>query len=102
MAKTNAQNIASGHLTEEDKLGLRALLAQMEAMSARVRQALDQDAPSASVAAAPLGQGSVLDVLSPESSAIAELDDKVAAPPPVTEPTPPSTVDHAEGTMDLD
>lgn len=101
MAKANAQNIASGHLTDEDKLGLRALLAQMDAISARVRQALGQDAPLAGVAAAPLGQASALDVLSPENSAIAELDDKVPAPP-VTEPTPPSTVDHAEGAMDLD
>lgn len=102
MAKANADNIQVGHLTDDDKLGLRALLTQMEAMSARVRQALGEDAPLTGVAAAPRGQGSVLDVLSPENSAFADPDDKVTAPPPVTEPTPPSTIDHAEGAMELD
>lgn len=103
MAKANADNIAAGRLTDEDRLGLRALLTQMNAMSTRVRQLLGEDAPCPGVAAAPLGQGSALDILSPENSAIAHQDDKlITAPPPVTEPTPPSTIDHAEGAMELD
>lgn len=85
MAKANADNIAAGRLTDEDRLGLRALLTQMDAMSTRVRHLLGEDAPCPRVAAAPLGQGKL-----------------VTAPPPVTEPTPPSTIDHAEGAMDLD
>lgn len=102
MAKNNADNIAQGQLTDDDKVGLRALLAQMDAMSARIREALGE-APPSNVTATRLGQDTaVLDVPSPQDSAIAEPDEKETGALPVTEPTPPSTIDHAEGSMDLD
>ncbi|KAM5351521.1 hypothetical protein ACJ41O_004244 [Fusarium nematophilum] len=100
MARTNAGNIGTGHLTDGDKLSLRALLTQMDAMGARIRCLLGEE-PSG-VTAAMLGQEDVIpSILSPQDSAIAEPLDKVTAPP-VTEPTPPSTIDHAEGAMELD
>ena len=103
MAKANANNIASGYLTDDDKLGLRALLAEMDAIGARIRQKLGDDAPLTDVAAPSLrDQGSALDILSPEDSAIADPDEKVTAPPPVTEPTPPLTIDNTDGSMELD
>ncbi|KAH6998516.1 hypothetical protein BKA56DRAFT_608056 [Ilyonectria sp. MPI-CAGE-AT-0026] len=102
MAKNNVDNIAQGQLTDDDKVGLRALLAQMDAMSARIREALGE-APPSNVTATRLGQDTaVLDVPSPQDSAIAEPDEKETGALPVTEPTPPSTIDHAEGSMDLD
>ncbi|KAF4984024.1 hypothetical protein FZEAL_682 [Fusarium zealandicum] len=99
MAKTDAGNIATGNLTGGDKLSLRALLSQMDAMGARIRQLLGE--PS-SVTAAMLDQDVIPNILSPGDSAMAEPLDKVTALPPVTEPTPPSTIDHAEGAMELD
>ncbi|KAM4054729.1 PHD-finger domain-containing protein [Hirsutella rhossiliensis] len=97
MAKSNADNIAVGHLTQDDRMGLRALLAQIDAMGARIRQVLGDDKPA------------------PEPSAVsADARTPVSEPPsinesgklepiaPVAEPTPPSTVDHAEGSMELD
>ncbi|KAF4450036.1 hypothetical protein FALBO_16550 [Fusarium albosuccineum] len=99
MAKSDASNITAGHLTDVDKLSLRALLTQMDAMGARIRQLLGE--PSG-VTTAMLDQEDVIpNILSPQDSAIAEPLDKVA-PLPVTEPTPPSTIDHAEGSMELD
>ncbi|KAJ3518994.1 hypothetical protein NM208_g14302 [Fusarium decemcellulare] len=99
MAKSDAGNITAGHLTDVDKLSLRALLTQMDAMGARIRQLLGE--PSG-VTTAMLDQEDVIpNILSPQDSAIAEPLDKVA-PLPVTEPTPPSTIDHAEGSMELD
>lgn len=95
MAQHNAANkVGAGKLTDCDRIGLRALLAQMDAMSARIRDALgeaprmlerDNDMPN---------------ILSPEESVV-DTTGKMT-PTPVTEPTPPSTIDHAEGTMDLD
>lgn len=87
-------------MTDSDKISLRALLAQMDVMSARIRQALGESPPD--VAANMFDQDMVSDLLSPQDSAIAEPPEKVTAPLPVTEPTPPSTIDHVEGAMDLD
>ncbi|KAK7404182.1 hypothetical protein QQX98_010024 [Neonectria punicea] len=102
MAKTNADNIALGQLTSNDKVSLRALLAQMDAMGARIREVLGE-APPSHITAAMLGQDSaVLDVPSPQDSAIAEPHEKDLGALPITEPTPPSTIDHAESSMDLD
>ncbi|KAH6963846.1 hypothetical protein DER45DRAFT_126257 [Fusarium avenaceum] len=100
MAKTDAANVATGHLTDNDKHSLRALLTQMDAMGARIRHLLGEPT-SATAIATMLDQDAIPSILSPQDSAIAEPLDKVAAPP-VTEPTPPSTIDHAEGSMDLD
>ncbi|GJN77519.1 hypothetical protein PLIIFM63780_001010 [Purpureocillium lilacinum] len=98
MAKANADNIASGNLTDDDKQGLRATLAQMEAMSARIRQVLGDDKPLHDNAAG------AADARTPvsEPPGIHESSEKLEQLPPVTEPTPPSTIDHAEGSMDLD
>ncbi|CAJ0553906.1 Ff.00g124180.m01.CDS01 [Fusarium sp. VM40] len=100
MAKTDAANVATGHLTDNDKHSLRALLTQMDAMGARIRHLLGEPT-SATAIATMLDQDAIPSILSPQDSAIAEPLDKVTAPP-VTEPTPPSTIDHAEGSMDLD
>ena len=98
MTKTDASNISTGHLTDNDKLSLRALLTQMDAMGSRIRQLLGEpDGVSASM----LKEDVIPSILSPQDSAIAEPLDKVTALP-VTEPTPPSTIDHAEGAMELD
>ena len=98
MAKANADNIASGNLTEDDKQGLRATLSQMEAMSARIRQVLGDDKPLHDNAAG------AADARTPvsEPPGIHESSEKLEQLPPLTEPTPPSTIDHAEGSMDLD
>ncbi|KAF5655431.1 essential subunit of the histone deacetylase rpd3s complex [Fusarium heterosporum] len=97
MTKTDAANLATGHLTDNDKLSLRALLTQMDSMGARIRHILGEPV---GVTATMLDQDVIPSILSPQDSAIAEPLDKVSAP--VTEPTPPSTIDHAEGSMELD
>ncbi|WZH44814.1 uncharacterized protein QYS62_005842 [Fusarium acuminatum] len=102
MAKTDAANVATGHLTDNDKLSLRALLTQMDTMGARIRHLLGEPiGATATATATMLDQDAIPSILSPQDSAIAEPFDKITAPP-VTEPTPPSTIDHAEGSMDLD
>ncbi|KAF4996880.1 hypothetical protein FGRMN_4201 [Fusarium graminum] len=97
MTKTDAANLATGHLTDNDKLSLRALLTQMDTMGARIRHLLGEPV---GVTATMLDQDVIPSILSPQDSAIAEPLDKVSAP--ITEPTPPSTIDHAEGSMELD
>ncbi|RDA92368.1 hypothetical protein CP533_4409 [Ophiocordyceps camponoti-saundersi (nom. inval.)] len=90
MAKTNAATLSKGPLSPSDRRGLGALLAQMEAMSTRIRSMLDEkpspsSSSSPSAATAPTGAG------------------VVHTAQPLAEPTPPSTVDHAEGSsMDLE
>lgn len=98
MTKTDAGNIATGHLTDSDKLSLRVLLAQMDAMGSRIRHLLGEPDTTTMLDQ----EHEIPSILSPQDSAIAEPLDKVAVPPPVTEPTPPSTIDHAEGAMELD
>ncbi|KAM0434421.1 hypothetical protein ACHAPT_003517 [Fusarium lateritium] len=102
MTKTDAGNIATGHLTDSDKLSLRALLAQMNAMGSRIRHLLGEPDTTAMLDLDLDQEHDIPSILSPQDSAIAEPLDKVAASLPVTEPTPPSTIDHAEGSMELD
>ncbi|PNY26867.1 Uncharacterized protein TCAP_03203 [Tolypocladium capitatum] len=98
IAKGNADNIASGQLTRDDKQSLRATLTQMEAMSVRIREVLGDDKPSPETPAMMAHAHTPVS----ESSGITESSEKLKSTAPVTEPTPPSTVDHAEGSMDLD
>ncbi|CVK92743.1 hypothetical protein FPRO06_02668 [Fusarium proliferatum] len=100
MAKADASNLSTGHLTESDKLSLRVLLNQMDSMGARIRHLLGEPEP-VNISATMQDQDVIPSILSPQDSAIAEPLDKVMTHP-VTEPTPPSTIDHAEGSMDLD
>jgi hypothetical protein len=97
MAKTNADNIQFGRLSEDDRLGLRAMMLQMDAMSARIRKTLGEDSQSAASALASPGATSVAEV-TPMSSP----REKLQTIHPVTEPTPPSTIEHGDGSMDLD
>lgn len=127
MAQSNADNIVLNKLTEADRLGLRAMLTQMDAMSSRIRQVLggvqhgtnNNEAIAIDTASVGEGRGkgpadivaaprtpALTEVKAEGSSPVVEMADVSRAntdtPPLVTEPTPPSTVDHAEGPMDLD
>jgi hypothetical protein len=98
MAKANADNFTPEKMTDNDKLGLRTMLAQMEAMSSRIRYLLGEDFPPSSP------PGMIIQGTTPISEPPGEIDtpEKVEQLAPVTEPTPPSTFDQAEGSMDLD
>lgn len=100
MAKGDADNIASGNLVQNDRMSLRAMLAQMDAMGDRIRHLLGDEAPpTASMPkAADAGSPTITDT----SGVDTFLPEKTEPSAPVTEPTPPSTVDHGEGTMELD
>lgn len=98
MAKGNADNMNFGTLTADDRQSLRATLAQMEAMSTRIREVLGDEKPLSGSPAAPAGARTPVS----EPSGSHEPTEKLEALAPVTEPTPPSTVDHAEGSMDLE
>ncbi|KAG6257778.1 hypothetical protein E4U23_000020 [Claviceps purpurea] len=130
MAQSNADNIALNKLTDADRLGLRAMLTQMDAMSSRIRQVLggaqhgtnNNEAIAIDAASAGKGRGkgpadmvaaprtpALTEVKAEGSSPVMEMPGvsgvcraNMDTPPLVTEPTPPSTVDHAEGPMDLD
>lgn len=103
MAKSSADNIALNQLTDTDQLGLRAMLTQMEAMSTRIRQVLGEEQTAGPHTPAPKAIKAGMSSPVTESNGISHLHHaKMDTPPPVTEPTPPSTVDHAEGPMDLD
>ncbi|KJZ78955.1 hypothetical protein HIM_01728 [Hirsutella minnesotensis 3608] len=98
MAKSNADNIATGQLSQDDKQGLRALLAQMDAMRSRIREVLGEEkiAPEIPVSLAD-ARTPVSEIIDPN-----DMSDKLNMSAPLTEPTPPSTVDHAESSMDID
>ncbi|KAM0255566.1 hypothetical protein ACHAQJ_005637 [Trichoderma viride] len=99
MARGNADNIASGHLVQEDKMGLRAMLAQINAMGDRIRHLLGDEAPPpTSVIHKTTDRGSPVT----DTSDVDTFPEKTEPMAPVTEPTPPSTVDHGEVTMELD
>jgi hypothetical protein len=94
IAKGNAYSIARDQLAETDRQSLRALLAQMETMSASIRNILgDQNQPKTEPGLLPRASSLPSDVTDV---------DKMDTDPLVTEPTPPSTIDHAESTMDFD
>lgn len=122
MARSSADNLAAGNLTDDDKVGLRAMLAQMDAMGSRIRQMLGDKPQSPSTnthththtntntnttptpipgAATPPAEAEP-STISPERrkkrNNDTEQDPNALL---VTEPTPPSTVDH-EGAMELD
>ncbi|KAG6004233.1 hypothetical protein E4U21_001291 [Claviceps maximensis] len=103
MAQSNAENIALNQVTNTDRLGLRAMLAQMEAMSTRIRQVLGEE--ETVTPRTPALTAIKAEVSSPvtESTAVGDVQhDKTDSLPPVTEPTPPSTIDIAECHMELD
>lgn len=101
MAKGNADNIAYGRLAEDDKVSLRAMLAQMEAMSTRIRRALGEDT---GMSAASINDSNAVEAITPAPAAsdIDMFPNKIDQTLIVAEPTPPSTVDHGEGGMELD
>lgn len=89
IAKGNADSIARDRLAETDRQSLRALLAQMEAMSASIRTILGgEEEPAADRSHLTRNDSKDMDVMDTD--------------PLVTEPTPPSTIDHAEGVIDYD
>jgi len=97
MARSNADNIAAGNLTENDKIGLRAMMAQMDAMTARIRQVLGEDKQISSMPTPDAG------ATSPPAEHNHIRPRKEEEPHTrITEPTPPLTVDHADGSMELD
>jgi hypothetical protein len=95
IAQGDADNIARDQLATRDKVSLRALLAQMEAMSGKIREALGEEA-APSLPSTFGGQGPPSTIADSKGTV-----DKMDPEPPVTEPTPPSTIDH-EGAMDFD
>lgn len=98
MARGDADNIASGHLIHEDKMSLRAMLAQMNVMGDRIRRLLGDEAPPTALIHKAADSGSPIT----DTSGVDPFPEKTEPTAPVTEPTPPSTVDHGEGTMELD
>ncbi|UKZ80708.1 hypothetical protein TrVFT333_008471 [Trichoderma virens FT-333] len=98
IARGNADNIASGQLVQDDKMSLRAMLAQMNAMGDRIRHLLGDEAPPTELAHKATDTGSPIT----DTSGVDTFPEKTEPTAPVTEPTPPSTVDHGEGTMELD
>lgn len=117
MARGNADNFALGQLTDSDKLSLRAMLAQMDAMSSRIRQVLGDTKPTpqhissmptpdpTAAATPPAPSADHHHAIAPRSSSpIAPKEEEDTATAMTTmamlsEPTPPLTV---EGNMDLD
>ena len=95
IAQGDADNIARDQLATRDKVSLRALLAQMEAMSGKIRETLGEEAET-TLPSAFGGQGPPSTIADSKGTV-----DKMDPEPPVTEPTPPSTIDH-EGAMDFD
>lgn len=98
MARGSADSIASGRLSDDDKSGLRAMLAQMDAMSSKIRHLLGDKSQSPTVPT-PI-PGAATPPAEPSSSV--PKQDNEATSQPIAEPTPPSTVDHAESNMELD
>jgi hypothetical protein len=99
MARTSADNLAAETLTDNDRLGLRTMLAQMDAMSAKIRYLLGEDILPSSP------PDLIIQGTTPISEPPGDMDgpEKVEQLAPLTEPTPPSTFDQAdEGSMDLD
>jgi hypothetical protein len=99
MARASADNLAAETLTDNDRLGLRTMLAQMDAMSAKIRYLLGEDTLPSSP------PDLIIQGTTPISEPAGDMDgpEKVEQLAPLTEPTPPSTFDQAdEGSMDLD
>ncbi|KAJ2968599.1 hypothetical protein NQ176_g9100 [Zarea fungicola] len=131
MARGNADNITQGQLTPNDELSLRATLAQMEAMSSYIRQLLGDEEkhtiggnnmkhvssmptpdptaatpppPSPSLPLPAEAAKTVAQALS-SSPTIEPKQEEISgmmAMASLPEPTPPLTIDGADGLMDLD
>lgn len=119
MARGNADNFALGQLTDNDRLSLRAMLAQMDAMSSRIRQVLGDTKHVSSMptpdptAATPPPSLPLVDtrpskcaadtgVMSSSPIAPKKEEDAVSTMATLPEPTPPLTIENGEGSMDLD
>lgn len=94
IAEADAVNIANKQLQHKDKTSLRTLLAHMERMGSQIRALLCEDATP------------TLPSLPDQHRSTSHNEDdfpetKIEHDSLVTEPTPPSTIDH-EGGMDLD
>merc|ERR1712000_436488 len=93
IADADAVNIANKELQHKDKASLRALLAHMERMGSQIQAMLGEDATP------------TLPSLPDQSRSMSHDKDEefpeMKHDSLVTEPTPPSTIDH-EGGMDLD
>ncbi len=114
MARGNADNIALGQLADNDKLSLRAMLAQMDAMTSRIRQVLGDDKPPTQQCVSSMPTPDPTAMTPPpaddsrgvlRSSPIVPKKEEDTAPAMTTmaalrEPTPPLTIDGS--TMDLD
>lgn len=94
IAKGDAGNVARNQLADHDRVSLRALLAQMETMSDRIRGVLGDGFSGASES---LGTQRAPSTIADSKASV----DKVDSDALVTEPTPPSTIDH-DGAMDFD
>ncbi|KOS17170.1 Uncharacterized protein ESCO_006076 [Escovopsis weberi] len=113
MARGNAEKWANSQLSSIDKVSLRTLLIQMDTMGERIRDLLGDEAPAplrasssapkpAVVAGTPETEGAMGDDMHHGEDNGPSRAGKSESSLPVTEPTPPSTVDHGEGTMELD
>jgi hypothetical protein len=96
IAQGNADNISRSNLIGSDEISLRALLAQMETMSSSIRQLLGEKACSPAHVAL-LNREAASSFEDSKSSTI-----KMDVEQLVTEPTPPSTIDHVDAAMDYD
>jgi hypothetical protein len=96
IAQGNADNTSRSNLVGSDEISLRALLAQMETMSSSIRQLLGEKACSpAHVTLMNQEAGSSFE---DSKSSTIKMDTEQL----VTEPTPPSTIDHVDAAMDYD
>ncbi|GJC80673.1 hypothetical protein ColLi_03511 [Colletotrichum liriopes] len=94
MARGSAENFASGEVNAADKQSLRAMLAQMDAMSARIRSLLGAGQPDAG-AHNTEGEQLVIDCNNTDSTESAEGDStsikNESVEPPADLPTPATT-----------
>lgn len=93
IARGDATNIARDTLANHDRVSLMALLEEVDSMGGRIRELLRKDSEAQ---AKP-------DTREPSTTAQEKTNsaEKMDMEPLVTEPTPPSTIDH-EGAMDFE
>lgn len=93
IARGDATNIARDTLANQDKVSLMALLEEVESMGGRIRELLGKNSETEPE---PSNEDPSATTQEKTDSA-----DKMETEPLVTEPTPPSTIDH-EGAMDFE